>query len=50
MAWEELGVSDTCQINDLDHAHYPIKFTIVVSDTCQINDLDHGYARVEFGA
>ena len=34
-------VSDTCQINDLDHLLFDEFEAAVVSDTCQINDLDH---------
>ena len=34
-------VSDTCQINDLDHSSSGQRWTVSVSDTCQINDLDH---------
>ena len=35
-------VSDTCQINDLDHEGRAVAVACGVSDTCQINDLDHG--------
>ena len=35
------GVSDVCQINDLDHSTWTNSSTTTVSDVCQINDLDH---------
>ena len=36
-----MPVSDTCQINDLDHEKPNMARRGYVSDTCQINDLDH---------
>ena len=35
------GVSDACQINDLDHRRALQVRAEHVSDACQINDLDH---------
>ena len=35
------GVSEACQINDLDHRKPEAKEFQRVSEACQINDLDH---------
>ena len=35
------GVSEACQINDLDHWDNQSVLGSMVSEACQINDLDH---------
>ena len=35
------GVSEACQINDLDHHAVVVVRARFVSEACQINDLDH---------
>ena len=35
------GVSEACQINDLDHGLLSAEAMLYVSEACQINDLDH---------
>ena len=37
------GVSDVCQINEVDHSHKPADMSAAVSDVCQINEVDHLY-------
>ena len=39
------GVSDACQIKDLDHTVLVTRRVVTVSDACQIKDLDHNQAR-----
>ena len=44
------GVSDACQIKDLDHAARAHHHVQPVSDACQIKDLDHGFGQVGYRA
>ena len=42
-----MGVSDACQIKDLDHFRRDDLVRKKVSDACQIKDLDHSHAKTE---